>query len=235
MIKRIFPLALMALLVCGLSNTSFASLVLLIDDDATAGIDVVVIDNAPAGTTSSGGLFTSTIADSNATLGGVVFNGDLNNFELVVTTGASKPLLTGNTIDLNSIVAAFDPAGGGLSMLVLDTGFVDNGYGFRTEIGGTTNGTVEAVSLVSPDNAEGNFGVVSASPVFGVSPFMWADEAQVSVDSVFGMAVEAKVELSGAGMTSFDLSFQQVPEPTTALIWTMLAGVGLIGRRRRSF
>ena len=62
---------------------------------------------------------------------------------------------------------------------------------------------------------------------------MWADEEQLSVDSVFGMAVSAEVELSGAGMTSFDLSFQQVPEPSTALIWTMLTGVGLVARRRR--
>ena len=157
MSKRIVLLAVFALLLCGWSNTSSASLVLLIDDESTAGLDVVVIDNAPAGTTSSGGQFVSTIADSNATLGGVVFNGNLNNFELVVTTGASKPLLTGNTIDLNSIVAAFDPAGGGINMLVLDTGFVDNGHGFRTEVGGTTNGEVTAPSLVSPDNAEDNF------------------------------------------------------------------------------
>ncbi len=236
MIKKISFVALLAVLTGCLANTSSASLVLLIDDASTLGYDVIVVDNQPAGTTSSGGNWTSTIDDSNSTLGAVVFNGGVGNFEVNVSTGVSKPLLQNNQIDLNSVVASLASGGGQISMIVLDTDFVDNGHGFRTEIGGTTSGALEAASFVSPGNgdAEFDFGPVSWSPWFDGSPFMWHDQEQVSVGTLFGMAVAANVLHESPGITSFDLHFQQVPEPTTALIWTMLAGVGLVVRRRRS-
>lgn len=235
MLKK-FLLTALAVSVVGLfGNTSDASLVLLIDDWSTSGYDVIVIDNQPAGTTSSGGSWTSTVADSNATLGGVVFNGAVPNFEINVSTGVSKPLVGNNQIDLNSIVASFSSGGGDLTMVVLDTDFVDNGHQFRTQIGGTSGGALDAYSWVSANNgdAAADFNPVSQSPTFTDTPFSWSEHASATHNTVFGMAVSANVGHEKAGMTSFDLNFQQTPEPTTALIWTMLAGVGLVVRRRR--
>jgi hypothetical protein len=120
--------------------------------------------------------------------------------------------------------------------MVLDTDFVDNGHGFRTQIGGTTSNEIAAASMVSPTNgdSEADFSnVVSVSPLFDGTPFSWVEDASASVGNLFGMAVQATVHSKGSGMTSFDLNFQQVPEPTTVLIWSMLAGVGLVVRRRR--
>lgn len=235
MLKK-FLLTALAVGIVGLfGNTSDASLVLLIDDSSTTGYDVIVIDNQPAGSTSSGGSWTSTIADSNMTLGGVVFNGSVPNFEINVSTGVSKPLVRHNQIDLNSIVASFASNGGELVMVVLDTDFVDNGHQFRTQIGGTSGGELEAASWVSATNgdAEADFDVVSFSPVFDNTPFSWTEDGHHAVGSPFGMAVSAIVTHETSGMTSFDLNFQQTPEPTTMLIWSMLAGVGLVVRRRR--
>ncbi|MCH2182583.1 MAG: hypothetical protein MK108_11310 [Mariniblastus sp.] len=235
MIKKISFVALLVVLTGFWANTSSASLVLLINDSSTLGPDVVVIDNAPAGTTSSGGAWVSTVDDSNSTLGGVVFNGGVGDFEINVSTGVSKPLLHHNQIDLNSVVASFSSARAEIFMVVLDTDFVDNGQGFRTEIGGTTNGVVLAETYVSPGNGDADFDFDPVSGnVFFDSPFMWQDDQQVSVGSTFAMAGYVLVRHENPGISSFDLHFQQVPEPTTALIWTMLAGVGLVTRRRRS-
>ena len=76
-------------------------------------------------------------------------------------------------------------------------------------------------------------GPVSAVTLVDGTPFSWVEDASASVGNLFGMAVQATVHSRGSGMTSFDLNFQQVPEPTTVLIWSMLAGVGLVVRRRR--
>ena len=128
MIKKFLINSLVIAFAGVFSSTSDASLVLVIDDGSTTGIDIVVIDNQPAGSTSSGGAWVSTMADSNMVVGGVVFNGSINSWDINVSTGISKPLVTNNQIDLNSIVASFDPAGAGwLHMMVLDTDFVDNG------------------------------------------------------------------------------------------------------------
>ena len=238
MLKKFLLTALAVAIVGVFGNPSDASLVLLIDDHSTSGFDVIVIDNQPAGSTSSGGSWTSTIADSNMTLGGVVFNGAVPNFEINVSTGVSKPLVHNNQIDLNSVVASFASNGGALTMIVLDTDFVDNGHGFRTQIGGTTNGEVLAESWVSANNGDSaadftGVGPVSASPWFTETPFSWSEDGNATHNTVFGMAASAYVHHENAGMTSFDLNFQQIPEPTTVLIWSMLAGVGLVVRRRR--
>ena len=123
-------------------------------------------------------------------------------------------------------------------MIVLDTDFVDNGYGFRTQIGGTTNGEVLAESWVSANNGDSaadftGVGPVSASPWLTETPFSWSEDGNATHNTVFGMAASAYVHHENACMTSFDLNFQQIPEPTTVLIWSMLAGVGLVVRRRR--
>ncbi len=234
--KNLFVATLFVVSLALFGSKSDASLVLVIDDNSTAGYDAVVIDNQPAGSTSSGGNWTSTIADSNMTLGGVVFNGSTNNFDINVSTGVSKPLVTNNQIDLNSIVASYGAGGGEIQMYVLDTDFVSNGLSnFRTQIGGTSSGVVGAISMVSPSNGdeESDFGPVAISPDFDDTPFSWMEDNQVTGLTTFGMAVGVGVRLENPGMASFDLNFQQVPEPATALIWTTLAGVGLVIRRRR--
>lgn len=234
--KNLFVATLFVVSLALFGSKSDASLVLVIDDNSTAGYDAVVIDNQPAGSTSSGGNWTSTIADSNMTLGGVVFNGSTNNFDINVSTGVSKPLVTNNQIDLNSIVASYGAGGGEIQMYVLDTDFVSNGLSnFRTQIGGTSSGVVGAISMVSPSNGdeESDFGPVAISPDFDDTPFSWMEDNQVTGLTTFGMAVGVQVGLENPGMASFDLNFQQVPEPATALIWTTLAGVGLVIRRRR--
>ena len=234
--KNLFVATLFVVSLALFGSKSDASLVLVIDDNSTAGYDAVVIDNQPAGSTSSGGNWTSTIADSNMTLGGVVFNGSTNNFDINVSTGVSKPLVTNNQIDLNSIVASYGAGGGEIQMYVLDTDFVSNGLSnFRTQIGGTSSGVVGAISMVSPSNGdeESDFGPVAISPDFDDTPFSWMEDNQVTGLTTFGMAVGVSVRLENPGMSSFDLNFQQVPEPATALIWTTLAGVGLVIRRRR--
>ena len=177
---------------------------------------------------------TATHDDANMTLGAAVYNGSFGGFDVAVSTAASKPLLVGNQIDLNSVVLGT----GEIFIAMYDYGFADNGYGFYSQIGGTTQGEVELRTFVDVDPSEAqNFESVFESPLLDQSPYAVAHQDDFDnsslVASDFGMAVAVRVLHDSYTVSSFDASFAQTPEPTTALIWSMMAGLGLVVRRRR--
>ena len=217
-------------------NVSQASLVLVIEDSNSSAIEIV-IDNAAAGVTS--GSWTSTVADNNSILGQAGFSSAFGDYNTLTATALSKPALTGNQLDLSGEASTLSSVGAAeVWIYTIDTGFSGGGDEFLTELGGTTEGFFDGGSFLSANSDDPmGFTPVSWSPVFSGGPFSWSETATQTHSDPFGMGVQAAVSFTGPGVTSWDLSFKQlsgaVPEPTTALIWTTLAGLGFVVRRRR--
>lgn len=240
-----FGLALaLALGLCSLATpAAHASLVLMLDDLSTVGVDAIVIDNMAAGSVSSGGNV-STVADDDPLLGVVEFDGSIGAFIVQTSIGTSKPLLGGpgvaNMDLLNlSITGA---SGGTLVISVTDTDFTLNATGsasLKSEIGGTTDGTVDAFQIYDTSNTE--FG--DASPFVVTHPTQgpgaYSDTQTLSVPitagALFSLTEVLTVTLgSGDLMTGDFESTLAVPEPSTfALGLVGVVGLVGVGLRRR--
>ncbi|MCH2179929.1 MAG: hypothetical protein MK106_14110 [Mariniblastus sp.] len=233
MFKKIIFSALLVSVMGWTGQKSDASICLFLSADSNFdNSEVIVFDNQLAGYTQNG--WTSTHDDANMTLGAAVYNGSAAGFDVAVSTAASKPLLVGNQIDLNSVVLGT----GEIFVGMYDYGFVDNGLGFYSQIGGTTQGAVTLGTFVDFDPAEDlNFSPVYLSEDLDQSPFADSNQTNLagssSTQTEFGMAVVVNVVHDKWNISSFDASFAQTPEPTTALIWSVMAGMGLVVRRRR--
>jgi hypothetical protein len=111
---------------------------LAIDDPATAGVDVIIVDDAPAGTpTPLGG---STHADGHAGRGVILSQTPVGRHPLVVVTAISKPVLAGQL--LLSVVALSGAGGGALDVWATDTGF--QGAAGANAVAGSIAGVTQA-------------------------------------------------------------------------------------------
>jgi hypothetical protein len=211
-----------------------ASLILGLTDGSTS---VIVIDDSPSATLSSGGSWTSTTADSNATAGVVSFSGSIGSFVVNVTTGISKPLIGATSIDLNSVNVS--GGSGTLRMFLIDTDFFASLAGTRVvqgSIGGTTTGSVNyAIGGVLDSNAETGFSALTSLGPFSGGAFSGIDYGSAFVSGLFSMAMQIEITHTGAGnITSFDSMLQVIPEPGSLAVWALIGGLGLVcGRRRR--
>lgn len=127
-------LLLLAMILIGTSSSSFARLVLYIDDPDTAGIDVLIVDNLGLGDTVDPSLFgqaTTTVADSDGTVG-----------KIQGAASAINPILEQRGYRINSDVYAFSnfidgpaPAGGNELQLTADfVGISKTGGGSPTPL-----------------------------------------------------------------------------------------------------
>ena len=215
-----------------------ASFVLTLDDLATPGIDVIVIDDAAALSVSAGGSV-STIVDGFTGSGVVNFSGTVGSFTVNITTAISKPVIgaPGAMLDLNSV----NVTGGGPGTLVISTTDTDYDYTqftgnlqLESRIGGTAGGTVDFVTSIDEGNVE--FGATD-SLTFGTwGPGVFSCTGAVDVGTItadFSLTQIATITHAGAAVTSFDAESEIVPEPASVLIWSLLGLVGLVVYRRR--
>lgn len=132
--SNFFKFLLLALILIGTSSSSFARLVLYIDDPDTAGIDVLIVDNLGLGDTVDPSLFgqaITTVADSDSTVG-----------KIQGATSAINLILDDLGYQLNSDVYAFSnfingpaPAGGNELQLTADfVGVSKTGGGSPTRL-----------------------------------------------------------------------------------------------------
>ncbi len=196
---------------------------------------VVVIDESPSSTLSSGGSYTSTVNDSIAGSGIVGFTGAVGSFVVNVTTGISRPLIGPYAIDLNNV--SVSGGAGTLTIGLIDTGFLipsAGNYSVVSEFGGTTDGFITSVTGgILDSNAETGFGADTLQGPFGPGSFSGTRTGSVSLSNTFSMNTVVSFTHGAAGqITSFDHKFSvAVPEPATGGF--LLAITCLIGLRRR--
>ncbi len=170
--------------------------------------------------------------DSNPVVGAVTWIGSLGVWYVNVSTGLGYPVagnLSWPYLDLNSI--NYSTAVGTLTLTLTQGGFTaPPPPGFLFQIGGTTQGTVNASACADPmittcnDAALGPF---SGGAFSGVTSFVKAIE-----DGTYEVGIQVVLRHAREGTSSFDAELAGVPEPGTyALIGAGLLGLGLLRRR----
>ncbi len=170
--------------------------------------------------------------DSNSTTGAVTWIGGLGVWSVNVSTGLGYPAsgtLTWPYLDLNSINKS--KAAGTLTILLTQGGFDPNSPpGFAFNIGGTTNGSVQAYACAGVDL--GNCDQYSLGP-FPNGAFSGSLSFPFNnVEEEYQLGLKVVITHAGAANSSFDAEIEPVPEPGTyALIGAGLLGLGLLRRR----
>jgi PEP-CTERM motif len=176
--------------------------------------------------------------DTNAAAGVVTFSQSLGDFSVNVTTGLSKPILTGGSplMDLNTVNVQIWGGPHTLQIKFSDTGFDIYGGRITTTYGGTLNGigaSMEYSAYYDAGNALFGEGTLIGTANSGSGAFSGSADGGWSPNDLYSVTPVLTLT-TGGGMTVFSGDFAvNVPEPgTLALVGLALLGLAVVHRRR---
>lgn len=237
--KRYLPLVAAVVMALVFAFSSSANALQLWIEDLDNHVSVIVDDNG--------------VGDTRPALGVVSWSGLVGNFDTVVSTGVSKPMMgsaTSPAMDLNTVEVTSTKAGN-IRIRITDTDFGPVGSG----------ATIEFISMI-----HGNYAPLNASGIVAFDAYYDADNdpygigsnptAPVSVASLgpytlggfgevvtnngpnpgapFSLTLDLYVRHGSGNMTtSMNSNTAATPEPGTILLLGMgLLGLGVIGRKK---
>jgi hypothetical protein len=174
--------------------------------------------------------------DINASAGAVTVSQSLGDF--YVTTGLSKPILTGGDplMDLNTLNVLMSGGAHTLTIAFSDTGFDISGGRLTMEYGGSLSGagaSFEHSAYYDTGNALFGQSTLIGTAGSGSGAFSGAVDGGWSPNGPYSVT-EILTLKGGSGMTVFSGDFEvNVPEPATlALLGFALLGFAVVYRRR---
>ncbi|MFM8572557.1 MAG: Calx-beta domain-containing protein [Pirellula sp.] len=169
--------------------------VVRVDDKSASGFDVVIVDNQPAGRTIDlGGVsVTTTVADTNSTLGRIAWTGLTSNFSRIQVDAKSKPVLTAAMADITLIVNATSSAAGTVEVQAMDMGYnlVSGNWTLASPLGGINYGSVTFSETLGLSNEP----FPTSSSVRNASPAQTARTLNWSRSSSFTLGASTSVSL----------------------------------------
>ncbi len=215
----------------GLQATASAKMALIIDDHASGGYEIIILDDADGNVGDSvDGVLNSNTADALAGDGAVQFDGTVGVFGVTVATGQSKPSLNG----LSLSIVVNSSAAGTIDIYLSDTDYLaDLGSTLVTDIGGTTEGSLQYTVGYSSANEIFAYTASAGGPLSGPSFSATRELPLASPQDPFAITQWISITHDGGGdSTSLTAtSVHLIPEPTTLL--ALAGGVIALVRRRR--
>lgn len=174
--------------------------------------------------------------DSNPTAGVVGYAGTFDNwtFDLTATgystgtaTAPDLDLLTGWATNSNNTTST-------MTVALSDNNFGPVNATMRTDVGGTTDGSMTLASYYDTGNTDFVTGtLMSTLGPFSGGAFSGTDTSNVNLAGPFSLTMVAKITQDAKGTTSFDSNVAPAPEPGTMLLFGLgLAGLFGISRKR---
>jgi hypothetical protein len=200
-----------------------AAFVMTIDDLSTQNsVDRTITDNQTG--------------DQSSLLGSIVYNGSVNAFDVIVSTGTSKPLITGNPqfLDLNSV--QISGATGDLVISLTDTDYTGSPLALTSLFGGTVLGSADFDFYLDENNTEFGMTTHLFSSSGNIDDFSGRSTTGLpSLTSPYSLTIVANIHHSSTSVSSFDAEIRTAPIPLPAAGWLLGTGlVGLLGWGRRS-